>query len=169
MAISKKPPSNKGSLSAKVKEPINRGRDLKTLYTPRKKASAAFAKNEAYMGPLHQQHFQDLLMKQKEQLLAQADRTVDNMRDSTSNYPDVTDRATHEQNFGMELQVRRRELQLMKKIEGALKLIERGAYGYCVKCEQPIGVERLEVRPTAEMCIKCKTTAEEHEHSHPGT
>ena len=153
------------------KIPVAQKKRLTSLYAaPTKPASQLTAykaqKGEAYMNPKQRKHFHKLLMQQKEQLVAQASHTVDNIRDNTANYPDVTDRAAHEENFGMELQVRKRELQLIKKIESALEYIKAGTYGYCAKCSKEIGVARLEVRPTAELCIKCKTSAEEREHSH---
>ena len=47
-----------------------------------------------------------------------------------------------------------------KKINEALDRIEDGDYGYCEKCGEEVGVSRLEARPTAELCIDCKTLDE---------
>lgn len=49
---------------------------------------------------------------------------------------------------------RRRELEL-KKIDSALQRIEAGVYGYCVSCEEAISKGRLEVDPSASLCILC--------------
>jgi DnaK suppressor protein len=40
-------------------------------------------------------------------------------------------------------------------IDKALERIEDGSYGTCMRCGQPIGVDRLEARPAAELCINC--------------
>jgi len=54
---------------------------------------------------------------------------------------------------------RRREIELAR-IETALKRIEDGDYGYCVKCEEEIGAKRLEIDPTAPFCIDCANRSE---------
>ncbi|RTZ58597.1 MAG: RNA polymerase-binding protein DksA, partial [Gammaproteobacteria bacterium] len=48
----------------------------------------------------------------------------------------------------------------IKKINEALELIEQDEYGYCESCGVEIGVQRLEARPTATLCIDCKTLQE---------
>lgn len=124
--------------------------------------------SESYMSPRQLKYFREMLVRQQEQLIKQADNTVNSIRHDTTNYPDTFDRATHEENFGLELQTRGREYQLMKKIKSTIALIDstdHGQYGYCSKCRQEIGLARLEVRLTANLCIECKTIAEEHERT----
>ena len=45
----------------------------------------------------------------------------------------------------------------MTDIEHALHKFEEGTYGLCDTCGQPIGLERLEVLPWANLCLSCKT------------
>lgn len=82
------------------------------------------------------------------------------MQDEASNFPDPTDRATQEEEFSLELRTRDRERKLLKKIENTLKKLETGDFGYCDSCGIEIGIRRLEARPTADLCIDCKTLAE---------
>ena len=60
----------------------------------------------------------------------------------------------------MELRTRDRERKLMKKIESTLKKLDNDDFGYCESCGVEIGIKRLEARPTADLCIDCKTLAE---------
>ena len=58
---------------------------------------------------------------------------------------------------------RDRERKLIKKIEETIAQIDSGDYGYCTGCGVEIGIKRLEARPTASMCIDCKTLEEVRE------
>jgi DnaK suppressor protein len=82
------------------------------------------------------------------------------MQDEAANFPDPNDRATQEEEFSLELRTRDRERKLIKKIDEALERIEQENYGFCETCGVDIGVKRLEARPTATMCIDCKTLEE---------
>jgi DnaK suppressor protein len=82
------------------------------------------------------------------------------MQDDAANFPDPSDRATQESEFSLELRTRDRERRLIKKIDEALKEIESGDYGFCESCGIDIGIRRLEARPTATLCIDCKTLDE---------
>jgi DnaK suppressor protein len=82
------------------------------------------------------------------------------MADEAANFPDPVDRAAQEEEFSLELRARDRERKLLKKIEKTLQKIEDDDFGYCDTCGIEIGIKRLEARPTADMCIDCKTLAE---------
>ena len=60
----------------------------------------------------------------------------------------------------MQLKAQDRERKLIQKIDEALILIDRGDYGFCDDCGVEIGYERMIARPTATMCIDCKTASE---------
>lgn len=117
-------------------------------------------KGEEFMNPAQQEHFAAILARWKKELMEEVDRTVGHMKDDATNFPDPNDRATQEEEFSLELRTRDRERQLLKKINESLRLIESGDYGYCDACGVEIGIRRLEARPTATMCIDCKTLAE---------
>ena len=92
--------------------------------------------------------------------MEEVDRTVHHMQDEAANYPDISDRASQEEEFNLELRARDRERKLINKINETLEKIENEDYGYCDSCGIEIGVHRLEARPTATKCIDCKTLDE---------
>lgn len=115
---------------------------------------------EDYMNDSQQDHFRQILRHWKQELMEEVDRTVSHMQDEAANFPDPNDRATQESEFTMELRTRDRERKLIKKIDESLEKIDSGAYGYCEECGIEIGVRRLEARPTATLCIDCKSLDE---------
>ncbi len=106
------------------------------------------------------EHFRQILLTWKRQLMEEVDRTGSHMKDVASNDPDPADRATQEEEFSLELRTRDRERQLIKKIDSTLDLIDQDEYGFCDSCGIEIGIERLEARPTATQCIDCKMRSE---------
>ena len=82
------------------------------------------------------------------------------MQDEATIFADPNDRATQESDMSLELRNRDRERKLIKKIDDTIALIDSGDYGYCDKCGVEIGLKRLEARPTATLCIDCKTLDE---------
>ncbi|WP_263144656.1 RNA polymerase-binding protein DksA [Pseudomonas sp. RIT-PI-AD] len=117
-------------------------------------------KGEEYMSDRMRAHFTDILNKWKQELMEEVDRTVHHMQDEAANFPDPADRASQEEEFSLELRARDRERKLIKKIDETLQLIEENEYGWCDSCGVEIGIRRLEARPTATLCIDCKTLAE---------
>ena len=117
-------------------------------------------KGEEYMNENQEAHFRAILAAWKKELMEEVDRTVHHMQDEAANFPDPNDRATQESEFSLELRTRDRERKLIKKIEDTLNLIDNHEYGYCVACGVEIGIRRLEARPTATLCIDCKTLDE---------
>jgi DnaK suppressor protein len=115
---------------------------------------------EEYMSDAQLAHFRRILLAWKQELMEEVDRTVHHMQDESANLPDPNDRATQEEEFALELRTRDRERKLIKKIEKTLGILDGGDYGYCQACGIEIGIRRLEARPTAELCIDCKTLAE---------
>ncbi|AQZ93595.1 RNA polymerase-binding protein DksA [Halopseudomonas phragmitis] len=117
-------------------------------------------KGEEYMNERQLAHFADILNNWKQELMEEVDRTVHHMQDEAANFPDPADRASQEEEFSLELRARDRERKLIKKIDQTLQRIEEDDYGYCDSCGVEIGIRRLEARPTATLCIDCKTLAE---------
>ena len=113
-------------------------------------------KGEEYMNDEQVEHFRNILLTWKKELMEEVDRTVHHMQDDAANFPDPNDRATQESEFSMELRARDRERKLIKKLEESIQDLEDNEYGYCEACGVEIGVKRLEARPTATLCIDCK-------------
>ncbi len=117
-------------------------------------------KGEEYMNDKQLDHFKKLLYAWKQELMEEVDRTVSHMKDEAANFPDPADRATQEEEFSLELRTRDRERKLIKKIDSTLERIENDDYGFCDQCGIEIGIRRLEARPTANLCVDCKTLDE---------
>lgn len=118
------------------------------------------AKGEEYMSPEQLEHFREILLNWKQSLMEEVDRTVGHMKSDATNFPDPNDRATQEEEFSLELRTRDRERKLIKKIDESIVKIDEDEYGFCDGCGVDIGIRRLEARPTANMCIECKTLEE---------
>jgi DnaK suppressor protein len=112
------------------------------------------------MNDLQRAHFKLILNAWRKELMEEVDRTVNHMKDEAANFPDPADRATQEEEFSLELRTRDRERKLIKKIDKTLVRVEEDDYGFCDQCGVEIGIRRLEARPTADLCIDCKTLDE---------
>ena len=123
-------------------------------------APYVISKGEEYMNEKQQEHFKLILKAWRTELMEEVDRTVSHMKDEAANFPDPSDRATQEEEFSLELRTRDRERKLIKKIDKTLVRIEEDDYGFCDQCGIDIGIRRLEARPTAELCVDCKTLDE---------
>ena len=121
-------------------------------------------KNEVYMNEKQKAHFLNLLTIWRQSLFDESSRTVNNLQDETINHPDPTDRASQETDMSIELRNRDRERRLIRKIEESISRLEMGNYGYCDSCGIEIGLGRLEARPTATLCLDCKTLDEIREN-----
>lgn len=118
---------------------------------------------EEYMNEDQLNHFRKILNEWKTELSQDIDRTVHTMQDEVTTFADPNDRASQESDMALELRNRDRERKLIKKIDETLRNIDAGDYGYCNACGIEIGLKRLEARPTATLCIDCKTLDEMRE------
>ena len=166
-AAAKKPAAKKAASKPKTaspkKAPVNKPRASKSA-APKTLIQGIepyqLKKGGEYMDePMHE-HFRGLLSAWKKELMDEVDRTVHHMQDEAANFPDPNDRATQESEFSLELRTRDRERKLIKKIDESMVAIDNDEYGYCESCGIEIGVRRLEARPTASLCIDCKTLDE---------
>lgn len=117
-------------------------------------------KGEKYMNTKQTGHFSSILQAWRGELESEIDRTIHQLQEEPTAEADPNDRASLETDISLELRSRDREGKLIKKILESLDRISEGEYGYCDSCGVEIGVQRLEARPTAELCIDCKTLDE---------
>jgi DnaK suppressor protein len=160
-AVAKKAPANKaakGKIARAVGE-LQKFEDFKP-YKP--------GRGESYMNDEQIEHFRGILLNWRGELVDEVSRTVSHMKDEAANFPDPADRATQEEEFSLELRTRDRERKLIKKIDSTLDRLQNDDYGYCDACGIEIGIQRLEARPTATLCIDCKTLAEIKERQELG-
>jgi DnaK suppressor protein len=105
-------------------------------------------------------YFRKILEDTRIRLMQDMDRTFHTMQEEATAYADPNDRASQESEIALELRNRGREQKLMTKIAASIAKIDAGEYGYCESCGIEIGLKRLEARPTARLCIDCKTLEE---------
>ena len=115
------------------------------------------------MEPKKIEEFRKILQSQLDELLREAGRTVSEMTDEKTNFPDPTDRASLESDRNFELRIRDRERKLIMKIREAMERLDEGEFGICESCEEEIGDARLRARPVTTLCIDCKTEQERQE------
>lgn len=133
------------------------------LLRPKSFTPYAPKKGEEYMNKRQLAHFRNILESLKVELSQDIDRTVHTMQDEATVFADPNDRASQESDMALELRNRDRERKLIKKIEETIAKIDSQDYGYCESCGVEIGLKRLEARPTATLCIDCKTLDEVRE------
>jgi DnaK suppressor protein len=120
-------------------------------------------KGEDYMNARQRAHFKQVLGALRDELSADIERTVHTMQDEATVFADPNDRASQESDIALELRNRDRERKLIKKIDETILKIDADDYGFCESCGAEIGLKRLEARPTATLCIDCKTLEEMRE------
>lgn len=108
--------------------------------------------------------FKKLLQEKRQVILASTEAIrEEGMGLDPNELPDEVDLASTETGQSLNLRLRDRELVLLRKIDKTLKKIEEGEFGVCERCGEEIGTKRLEARPVAEMCIRCKEELEKVE------
>ena len=118
---------------------------------------------EPYMNKQQLKYFREKLVAWRDELIAESQETINNLKEENWREPDLADRATLETDAGVELRTRNRYLKLIGKIDAALERIEKGEYGYCEETGEPIGIKRLEARPIATLCIEAQERHEKAE------
>ena len=124
------------------------------------------SENEEYMNEMQLEYFRQKLLSWKKSLIGQSMDTLDDLKQGGLNQPDQIDRASLESDKALELRTRDRARKLISKIDEALKRIEDGTYGYCEETGDPIGLERLEVRPVATLSIEAQERHERMENTY---
>lgn len=124
------------------------------------------AEDEPFMNERQEEYFRRKLLNWKAELMDDSRDTVASMKDQTRNIPDVADRASEETDRSIELRTRDRQRKLVSKIDGALRRIDEGEYGYCSITGEPISLKRLDARPIATMSLEAQERHERGEKVH---
>jgi DnaK suppressor protein len=112
------------------------------------------------------EYFRRKLINWRGEVLEDSRDTIESMKDGTRNIPDVADRASEETDRSLELRTRDRERKLVSKIDGALRRIDEGEFGYCIVTGDPISLKRLDARPIATMSLEAQERHERRERVH---
>ena len=118
---------------------------------------------EEFMNSRQQAYFRRKLLDWKDSILRESRETLAQLQVDSLREPDVTDRATSETDWGIELRTRDRQRKLISKIEAAIRRIDEGEYGYCEVTGEPISLARLEARPIATMTVEAQERHERNE------
>lgn len=124
------------------------------------------AEDEPFMNERQVEYFRRKLLNWRAELLAGSKDTIEGLQDGTRNIPDVADRASEETDRALELRTRDRQRKLVSKIDGALRRIEEGEFGYCIVTGEPISLKRLDARPIATMSLEAQERHERREKVH---
>ena len=121
--------------------------------------------DEEFMNERQLVYFRRLLENWKAEILDGAKQTITNLQDESGSLPDIVDRASAESDKALELRTRDRQRKLISKIDAALRRIDDGTYGYCEVTGEPIGLRRLEARPTATLSLEAQERHERKERT----
>ena len=109
------------------------------------------------------EYFREILSQRLNELMEEADKTINEIADLKEESPDFVDQASVESDIDFVLRIRERENKLIGKIKDALERIGQGYFGVCEVCGNRISDERLKARPVTTLCIKCKKNQESKE------
>lgn len=115
------------------------------------------------MSERQREYFREKLMRWKEDILKEAQETLQFLQEESQNHPDLADRASSESDRAIELRARDRQRKLIAKIDAALARIKEGTYGYCEETGEPISLKRLDARPIATLSIEAQERHERRE------
>jgi len=124
------------------------------------------SEDEPFMNERQLEYFKEKLLAWKEEILRESRETVVHLQKETENHADLADRASSETDRALELRTRDRQRKLISKIDQALRRVEDGSYGYCEETGEPIGLARLDARPTATMSVEAQERHERRERVH---
>ena len=150
VGLMQSPPADDGETPSVVA-----GVEVPTGYRP--------SPGEEFMNPQQLAYFRGKLLAWKDDILREAAGTLATLQVESLREPDVTDRASSETDWGIELRTRDRQRKLISKIDAALRRIDEGEYGYCEVTGEPISLARLEARPIATMTVEAQARHERQE------
>jgi DnaK suppressor protein len=119
--------------------------------------------NEEFMSDEQLAYFRQKLLDWKDAIVRESRDTMASLKSGPIREADVTDRASSETDWAIELRTRDRQRKLISKIDAALRRIETGEYGFCEVTGEPISLARLEARPIATMTVEAQERHERQE------
>jgi DnaK suppressor protein len=108
---------------------------------------------EEYMNPMQIEYFRQKLTTWRDDLIEESRETISNLQSEVRDVGDEAERATRETENSLELRTRDRYRKLINKINKTLARIDDGEYGYCEETGEEIGLQRLNARPIATLCL----------------
>ena len=102
--------------------------------------------------------FKDALLRKRAEILATSTgtRPLPASVDVNSRQGDLADQASGNNEVHIQLKLKQTDAKILQAIEEALWRIEKGSYGVCRDCGEPIAEARLNAIPWTRVCIGCK-------------
>ena len=100
----------------------------------------------------------DVLLRKRAEILAASTgtRPLPASMDVNSRQGDLADQASGNNEVHIQLKLKQTDAKILQAIEEALFRMEKGTYGICRDCGDPISTARLEAIPWTRVCITCK-------------
>ncbi len=103
-------------------------------------------------------NLKDALLRKRAEILATSTgtRPLPASVDVNSRQGDLADQATGNNEVHIQLKLKQTDAKILQAIEEALYRMEKGTYGICRDCGDPVAAARLEAIPWTRVCITCK-------------
>jgi DnaK suppressor protein len=113
------------------------------------------------------ENFRIQLVNRRDSIAADLRSATADLINDAAVYTDSVDQAAADTEKNFTLQMRNRERLVLLQIDEALRRVESGTFGVCVRCDDPISEGRIEAFPFTTLCIECKAELESEEHRFP--
>ena len=101
--------------------------------------------------------YRDALMRKRGEILtAGGIRPIAASMENNSRQGDLADQASGNNEVHIQLKLKQTDAKILQAIEEALVRIEKGTYGICRDCGEPVSPARLNAIPWTRVCITCK-------------
>jgi DnaK suppressor protein len=103
------------------------------------------------------QVYKDALLKKKSELLdAGGIKPLQASMENNTRQGDMADQASGNNEVHIQLKLKQTDAKILQAIDEALARIDKGTYGICRDCGEPIAEPRLNAIPWTRVCITCK-------------
>jgi DnaK suppressor protein len=101
--------------------------------------------------------YRDALMRKRAEILNSGGiRPLQASMENNSRQGDLADQASGNNEVHIALKLKQTDAKILQAIDEALARIDRGVYGVCRDCGEPISPARLNAIPWTRVCITCK-------------
>lgn len=118
------------------------------------------SEDEEYMCFNHRQYFKEKLLLWRKELVAKSESILEELKEYGQRTADTLDQSVQQAEILVDFKTRDRQHKLIQEIDLALNRIEASEYGFCEITDEDIGLQRLDVLPTATRCIEAQEQLE---------
>lgn len=102
------------------------------------------------------QHHKDALLSKRSEILGTGGVKPFASMENNTRQGDMADQASGNNEVHIQLKLKQTDAKILQAIEEALWRIEKGTYGICRDCNEPVAAPRLNAIPWTRVCIGCK-------------